>query len=976
MILRRFFRPKWQHSNPRVRRQAVLELSPAASTEILAAVATGDNVAELRGLAVERLGDLDLLRRIGERDLDGGVRRAAQRRFRDLLVGEDGGELSLEMRVRAVGDLQDLDILEYVAIHGKEADLRIAAVRMRPNEHLLEELAIRDPEPRVRLMAVEALRTPERLECVAKLARKRDKRVSRVARDKLARVLAEAERPVRLRRKAEALCLAAESLVIDAGLDALRQAIPRLRGQWEELSSESAADEGLMSRWREAEMRLSARLQQLETEAAEREAEARLWDPLRERKEELCATLESLACDLEGRNDLGAVEAGSIGSILKMTQSAFEETAPLPEPENRELLERFERLAERVRRRQQVLVERAALAAARVALCAEAEALAVNAESPTEKQAAGLRKRWVELAGSDSVPEALECRWLTALERLDQRLRESEQRRRRRLEELPDTLVALQEALDRGESQHAAALEAQARAALDQLGPGLARQAAPLRARLRRLAPRRRELSDWRRWADTREKERLCEEMEELIERFGDLPVDEIAGLVRAARAAWKALGPTEVGMGRVLWQRFDTACNRAYAPCQAEFEAQAQVREQHLASKEEICAGLEALVAVPDWEALGPPEVSEALDGAWRSWKALGLVPRREARRLRRRFEAARAPLEQRLAAQRERSRQHKEALIERVEDAVRAEDLGLAIRQTKQAQAEWRTAEPVSRRSERVLWERFRTACDAVFARRDALRAARDAALAASHTRKESLCLALEALAGASPGAALAADAVESELARVTAEWRAIDEGAPADDETLEGRFRAACVAASKLIRRARITALREGLQPLRQKAALCAEAEARESALTDGPGAAELRQRWAALDALDEQTESAIGRRLEAALGGGANPDPEQGRRLREDLCVRMELLAGIESPPEAAEARLAYQVARLARAMGQGSVPRQEQDAALAEAEQTEREWLLASPAPAPVRSALERRFQRAVEAFWQSNLACA
>lgn len=48
---------------------------------------------------------------------------------------------------------------------------------------------------------------------------------------------------------------------------------------------------------------------------------------------------------------------------------------------------------------------------------------------------------------------------------------------------------------------------------------------------------------------------------------------------------------------------------------------------------------------------------------------------------------------------------------------------------------------------------------------------------------------------------------------------------------------------------------------------------------------------------------------------------------------EACIALEVLAGMESPPEDKEARMAYQMKRLVEGMGGGSVDRNEQLAEL-------------------------------------------
>ena len=85
MILSRFFKPKWQHPNPRTRKQALQAL--AAEDPVLAAVARQDSDPEVRA-ALARLAEPGLLRERAAQDADAGVREFAATRLREPLTGK------------------------------------------------------------------------------------------------------------------------------------------------------------------------------------------------------------------------------------------------------------------------------------------------------------------------------------------------------------------------------------------------------------------------------------------------------------------------------------------------------------------------------------------------------------------------------------------------------------------------------------------------------------------------------------------------------------------------------------------------------------------------------------------------------------------------------------------------------------------------------------------------------------------------
>jgi len=79
--------------------------------------------------------------------------------------------------------------------------------------------------------------------------------------------------------------------------------------------------------------------------------------------------------------------------------------------------------------------------------------------------------------------------------------------------------------------------------------------------------------------------------------------------------------------------------------------------------------------------------------------------------------------------------------------------------------------------------------------------------------------------------------------------------------------------------------------------------------------------------------------------------------------------LEILAGVDSPPEVKEARMAYQVKRLSEAMKGGNLDGEPADKT-AELQTIERTWYLIGAIPAEAAHKLEQRFQQALQTFEQ------
>ena len=116
-------------------------------------------------------------------------------------------------------------------------------------------------------------------------------------------------------------------------------------------------------------------------------------------------------------------------------------------------------------------------------------------------------------------------------------------------------------------------------------------------------------------------------------------------------------------------------------------------------------------------------------------------------------------------------------------------------------------------------------------------------------------------------------------------------------------------------------------------------------------------------------DVDLETAIELRFQqactATLTGTQNVSADSLKE-KEILCVRLEILAGIDSPPEATSTRLAYQVTRLSAAMSDGE---RESKNSQDEVEKIEQHWYLSHAVSPEQTRSLEERFKKACEAFY-------
>lgn len=469
--------------------------------------------------------------------------------------------------------------------------------------------------------------------------------------------------------------------------------------------------------------------------------------------------------------------------------------------------------------------------------------------------------------------------------------------------------------------------------------------------------------------------EALCLRLEGLPTQPG-LTLREAEIALRDSRSE-----PDDAGMVPTrLAQRLKAARSVLFSRLQELREADEWSRWGNAAVQEELCKGMEALVAREDYE-----RVAVEMRAADARWAQARYAPKDQARALRERYQAARAQVKARLDAYyAKRSEEGVKNLEEREALCVRAEALAdstawlKASEELKALQAKWKGIGSAPRRQGQKLWKRFHAACDRFFTRRQEDLRRRKTEWAANLQSKETLCGQAEALLDSSDW-----EAVATEIRRLQGEWRRIGPVRRNRSEEVWGRFRRACDAFFDRYRRRDALDLesrRAEREQVCRELELLLPAEGGAQApegLADAVLALEARMRQP-LQLPAEQERSLVARfaaardRLIEAFPDsfkGTDLDAQANRSRKDKLCARLEALlstAGADDPGllsgDALARRLKEALASNTIAGRNDAATRQRADAEEVEAAQAA--WKRVGPVPGKLGAELEERFKSA------------
>lgn len=585
----------------------------------------------------------------------------------------------------------------------------------------------------------------------------------------------------------------------------------------------------------------------------------------------------------------------------------------------RNLLPAFEQEFQRLKQIQQEYELRRQAVAERMGVLAGWENAAAEALDPEE-----IEKQWRALprpADADMAP--LQARFEVLLRRIPRREKAQQPRREtqtgRESSEtsaaFADLLDAMENALREGALQLAAEHDEKLRSLAQHSGrldTGLAERLNLVRGELKRL-------QDWAKWSGRVSREELIRSVEGLPSL--SLSLDDLANRVTEARKNWKSLDAASGAAPRALWEQFDAACNRAYAPVAEHGRKLADERARNAEAAQALIAQVREFAAGANLDHSGDAagtdwkSVSSFYRRAHQSWRQIGTIERKERKRLDAEFEQAVAIIRQPLERQWQAETARREQLIEKVR-ALEPSSRGAADA-VKRLQEQWQESArslPLGSSEEQNLWKRFRAACDDMFAqRRTAAEAAGDT-LRQNLQAREALCARLEAALD------MPAHAISGLLQESAAEWSASGPVPKASETMIQARYRAAVSALQTKIDAAANEARQANHQVLIEKLKLCQAAESALAAKGKQDEAA-WNRRWQAMPQLIAKQEAMLRSRFDAALAALNASDSlyaamlEANRPQLLDELLRLEILLGMESPPEFSHERLKLQMEAL-------------------------------------------------------------
>lgn len=940
-MLKKLFRPKWQHNNPAVRNEAARKLDPSITEhyQILTELANNDSDLDVRQTAITKITDLSLLKKFADNNSD-SAQQAASQRCADLISGLAVG-LDDKQRLLAL-DSCSQQLLFEIANHSPIKLIQEHAITLLTQQDLLLQLTTENTNSQIRQLAVAGIIEPDTLKAAINALKTRDKRALQMARSKLNSLKEQDRCRAETLQQHEALCQQMESL-------AKSSYSPQYSGKYHHLqqqcrSVDTAINENIKARFDKAASTCQSVVEQFEEEEREKLADEEAQHQQVKRQEGICDELEQLISNISESS-----------AITQETLDTYtEKLNPLKSEWQGIIAENRAHPKEQMRYDKATLILDDFLSATKNLINQSSVIDSLQEEisqhshytfsqlnlwlKKAEKSLA--RIRWPE---SIAAPQQLaQLRAIST--KLKDELKKLEEQQQQIKTTLQQQLADFDQKLENGDIDDARHLQTKIRNNMHKLA---SKESKTFEQRYVQLSKQLSEFDDWRQYATDPKRITLCEEMEKLIDVA--IPPQHKAQSIKELQQEWKKLGNAR--NTQQLWQRFKKAADRAYIPCKQHFQQQSDLRSHNFNQRQQICEQLKQFETQTDWENTDWKAAEKIYATAKLEWKAFNPVDRTKAEGLQKEFNALLDTLNEKLRNERQRNASEKEQLVEQAKALIQHEDVQEAIELVKKLQQQWTKIGITYRKDNQKIWKTFREFCDQIFERRNQEREVEQ------HEREENLKQALELCQRIRE----LANQPDDELSESQSRFKSLkDEHIQLGPipkqhyQDAQQQFQESCDHFQTQYKGIAGRSKLKALSLLESCASTCKQLE-------DLPANDEQRNRiqneWQKPEGLPDDWWQAINQRFQSAVTNTEKNTDDSALRL---LCIRAEILAELDTPAEDQQRRMNFQMNRLSEGLGQ-----QQQKNHQEEKEALQLEWRCSRSVDSAVYSELEQRFAKAL-----------
>lgn len=701
-FIKNLFTPKWQHSDEKVRNEAINSDMPV---DVLLKICQEDIAEKNIIKALSLINDAKAIEPLLDHK-NTQVKAFAFKQFCQVVLNQT----DLNEQVNTINALADQALFIKLASQSFIPEIAQAAISKIQDENTLFNLIETAESAKSRQLAIANIQNKDLLITIEKRFKNKDKNLVRAAKDKLKAIADEELAQKQSKENIEQILKQIESLKFQAFHPEYVGKFTHLANQWQ-LAMDEAVNPSheQESVFQQASITCQQVIKQNQKAIEDSQKLAAEQQSAQEQRQQVNEQLQALYKACKGGAHLQPDFSSSFHETIKNLQTTWAEATKSFKSDTGSQAEY-----------QQFLTPLLNMQSSLDGLENFAKKAIKADEKSSIKQLKNTKKQLTQALKSINWPSEfsipkLVMEWESTLATVDKLLSNISGQQSNIRATIETSLADLQQAIEQGHLKDAKSLQSALRKNINKLDE----KNSPLLGEFQNLNNQLDELNDWQGFAALPKFEELCLRMESLAaEECMDAKqrIQDIKDL----QQQWKELGSlSDKNQHNLLWQKFKSSADQAYEPCQAFYDDQHQKRQFNQEQREQICDQLERFYKEYDWANSDWKAIQQLLDKAHHEYKQFSPVERNVHKTLHQRFLDAVNAVHQKLKAFYQGNISDKQALIEKAKALLEEEDLALSTEECKRYQQQWKTFGNAGR-EEHKLWAEFRNVCDAIFERR----------------------------------------------------------------------------------------------------------------------------------------------------------------------------------------------------------------------------------------------------------------
>lgn len=715
MIFKRWFKPKWQHQDPAIRMSAIATLDHAdqQQKEVLHELAFNDGAEQVRRAALERLNEFSLWWQASKHEPADRLKQFAENQLIDMLLQN---RVSAGLKQKFIEECHRSSILEKLAQQDADPQVRYQLLLRLQRQDLWTQAVTDASLPlEIRQQLLPLIDDDKALE---RLARQAEPALVGLIRELLEQRTVARERPEKLKK--QLVLLLAKLNAVRERSDALPawQQWQELLAQWQPLAQElhllPDGDEFAQKFQRIEQQTLTSlkpRVDAAQAAAAQAELAAAAQAKTQQFSEQIQQLSLAITDDIAvGDLDVAANRQQELETLTKAVLQA-------QLPSQQQLVKQLAKLQQQLDSVPLISEQLAQLAR----LLADISAQPLPSLETVEAawQAFGKwQQQWQATSRSLSVamPEQFAMSYQQTVERWRSHCEPLLQGQQKQLKLLRSKLQEFKRLHEEGRYKTLFGLLK----GIEQQAASLSALPAMLQKDLDTAREQIQQLTDLQAYIATPRKQELVEQMQALVSE----PIDSIrdrADAVKLARQTWNSLGRADEGVDEALNDQFNQLCEQAFAPCRDYYAEQDAQRVAAALRKRQL------IQQMTSYAFADVKDVEKQLQLWQEQWEQAGATERDVHQELLEQYRSIVTVARQFVKQHYQSVAARKQQLIDQAKQLVELTDAFEAVNQLKTLQQQWKAAGYAGKKADQELWNEFRSICDAGFAKRDTVKAAR---------------------------------------------------------------------------------------------------------------------------------------------------------------------------------------------------------------------------------------------------------